>query len=199
MRWLRSQTIPIRDAKGVIYRYAGIVIDITEQVSAEETAKNLRRRLLTVQEDERRAMARELHDEVGQDLTGLSLLLKARKRGGGMEDGRDSADGLELVESIMTKVRDLSLVMRPSMLDDLGLLPAILWLTRRMHAQNQLDVKVQHHGLVERLPAEVETAAYRVSQEALNNVARHAETAEAELSLQASVLSYESDDKIGRW
>ena len=130
MRWLRSQTIPIRDAKGVVYRYAGIVIDITEQVSAEETAKNLRRRLLTVpgagEEDERRAMARELHDEVGQDLTGLSLLLKARKRGGGMEDGRDSADGLELVESIMTKVRDLSLVMRPSMLDDLGLLPAIL-------------------------------------------------------------------------
>ena len=108
-----------------------------------------------------------------------------------MEDGRDSADGLELVESIMTKVRDLSLVMRPSMLDDLGLLPAILWLTRRMHAQNQLDVKVQHHGLVERLPAEVETAAYRVSQEALNNVARHAETAEAELSLQASDRSLE--------
>jgi len=155
-----------------------------EQVRAgRERLRTLSRRLVEVQEVERRGIARELHDEIGQLLTGLKLVLE-------MSTGV-KADTLKarlgeaqaLVNELMARVRDLSLNLRPAMLDDLGLLPALLWHFERYTAQANVRVDFQHSGLEGRLTADIETAAYRMVQEALNNVARHAGVTEATVRL----------------
>jgi PAS domain S-box-containing protein len=158
---------PVQDASG--RRLLGCVgVDITER-------KALSRRLMEVQEAERRAFARELHDEVGQELTGLSLVLKS-SLALPPEDARASLQEAQtLVKDLLSRVRDLSLRWRPTMLDDLGLLPALLWLIDRYGAQSRIQVHFEHEGLERRFPPPVETAAYRIVQEALTNVARHAQ------------------------
>jgi PAS domain S-box-containing protein len=132
-----------------------------------ERLQALSQRLLEVQETERRAIARELHDEIGQVLTGLKLTL-------GMST-HDLSYAQTLANDLIVRVRDLSLALRPAMLDDLGLLPALLWLFERYSAQTSVQVSCKHVGLEgRRFGAAVETAAFRIVQEALTNVARHA-------------------------
>jgi PAS domain S-box-containing protein len=164
--------------------------DITERVRAEEQLRHyaerlqdLSRRLLEVQEAERRHLARELHDEIGQSLTALQLVLK----GGADPSPERRAEALcraqRLVAELTGQVRDLSQSLRPTMLDDLGLLPALLWHLRRYTAQTGVQVHFEHHGLGGRFPPAVETAAYRIVQEALTNVARHAGVGEATVAV----------------
>jgi PAS domain S-box-containing protein len=150
-----------------------------EQVQAgRERLRSLSLRLVEVQEAERRAIARELHDEVGQLLTGLKLMLAAAGESAGSE-------ARSLVNDLVRRVRDLSMDLRPPMLDDLGLLPALLWQLERFTAQTRVKVGFRHAGLDRRFPPEVETAAYRIVQEALTNVARHASVAEAWVRIRA--------------
>lgn len=139
-----------------------------------EQLRALSRRLLDVQEAERRAIARELHDEIGQALTGLKLSLDmgARLPAGAARTHLREAE--TVIQELIGRVRELSLDLRPAMLDDLGLLPALLWHIERYTAQTRVRVSFQHAGLERRFPPQVETAAYRIVQEALTNVARHA-------------------------
>ena len=158
--------------------------ELTERMMIEEELLEVRRRLAGVQEAERRDIARELHDEVGQELTGLRLLLEST-RNAPPEQAQDRIErGLGLLDGMIDMVRDLSLKLRPSMLDDLGLLPALLWLIEHHTTTMGLRVEFEHNGLGNGLSSEVETAAYRVAQEGLTNVARHAGTAEARLSIR---------------
>ena len=146
----------------------------------------LSRRLVEVQEAERRHLARELHDEIGQLLTGLKLNLEMSKRlpADAVKTSLDQAQ--ELVNGLVTEVRDLSLDLRPTMLDDLGLLPALLWHFERYTLRTNVRVHLKHTGLERRRFApEVETAAYRVAQEALTNVARYAGVSEVTVRLWA--------------
>lgn len=138
-----------------------------------ERLQALSRRLLEVQEGERRHIARELHDEIGQHLTGLKLLLESVGRNGPNFMTR-LEEAHKLVEDLVTRVREMSLDLRPAMLDDLGLLPSFLWLFDRYTTQTGVRVDFEHSGLEGRLPQDVETAAYRIVQEALTNVARYA-------------------------
>jgi PAS domain S-box-containing protein len=194
VRWIRYSTMPLRDdPNGPVTRLIGAVTDITEQKEAEKRLQDyaarlqlLSRRLLEVQEAERRHIARELHDEVGQLLTGLRLSLEA-ERLSGIRAASESPT--EIVRELAQRVRDLSLDLRPTMLDDLGLLPALLWLVERYTAQTQIRVKFEHRALDRRLGAETETAAFRIVQEALTNVARHAGTPEAEVDVRRSGAS----------
>jgi PAS domain S-box-containing protein len=179
----------VRDAAGAPY-VAGIGVDVTERKRAEErlqeTAQRLQslsRRLLEVQEQERRHLARELHDEVGQALTGFKLTLGACRASLPGEPPGCWAEAEGLLGELTARVRDLSLRLRPSMLDDLGLLSALLWLLERYTAQTGVRVDFEHRGLERRLPPEVETAAYQVVQEALTNVARHAGVGECQVRL----------------
>jgi signal transduction histidine kinase len=143
----------------------------------------LSRRLVKVQEDERRTIARELHDEVGQILTGLKLMLEAGSRPGAT---LDLALLRDLSGQLLERVRDLSLDLRPPMLDDLGLVPTLLWHFERYRAQTRIHVRFQHRGLSVRLPAEIEIAVFRIIQEALTNVARHAGVDEVSVELWLS-------------
>lgn len=138
--------------------------------------------VVAAQEAERRRIARELHDEIGQALTGLALSLANLERDAPADLRANLADARAGMGELVTRVHDFSLALRPAMLDDLGLLPALLWLMEHVHsAQTGLHVDLDHRGLDRRFSWEVETAAYRVVQEALNNVARHAATSEAQV------------------
>jgi PAS domain S-box-containing protein len=182
VRWIRFSTQPIWDeVRGRVVRMFGAVQDITERKRAElrlhdyaQRLQALSRRLLEVQESERRHLARELHDEVAQTLTALSLNFSTctRKEGAALRGALEEAQAL--VKELTGRVRDLSLRLRPTMLDDLGLLPALVWLLQRYQAQTPVQVQFQHSGLGRRFRHDVETAAYRVVQEALTNVARYA-------------------------
>ena len=158
-----------------------------EQVHAgREHLQALSRQLLEVQEAERRHIARELHDEVGQSLTGLKLLLDMSTRLPTDEATANLGEAQAMVNELMALVRDLSLDLRPAMLDDLGLLPTLLWHFDRYTTQTDVGVTLKHARLEgRRFRPEVETAAYRIVQEALTNVARHAGVSEVWVRLWA--------------
>jgi PAS domain S-box-containing protein len=161
---------------GVAVQNAGLF----EQVRAgRKQMQMLSHRLVEVQEAERRYIARELHDEVGQAMTGLKLLLETSFRQPLKEIRRSLEEAQTIVNRLMGLVRELSLKLRPAMLDDLGLLPALLWQIERFTAQTSVKVDLRQSGLSGRFSVEVETAAYRIVQEALTNVARHACVEEA--------------------
>jgi PAS domain S-box-containing protein len=142
--------------------------------AGREQMQALSRRLMEVQEVERRHLAAELHDEIGQTLTGVKLMLDTIERLPPEAAARRLGDAQRLVDDLVVQVRELSLDLRPAMLDDLGLLPALAWLTGRYAAQTGVRVNFEPRALDRRLPPAVETAAYRIVQEALTNVARHA-------------------------
>jgi signal transduction histidine kinase len=153
----------------------------------QEELQRMSRRLVEVQEAERRSLARELHDEIGQALTGLRMLLEASADAAPPDNRRRFLEAQELVRCLLSRVRQLSLDLRPSMLDDLGLLPAVLWLVEHYETRTGIRIDLRHTGLQgRRLPPDVETAAYRVVQEALTNVARHAGAAQATVRLCAT-------------
>jgi len=145
-------------------------------------------RLLTVQETERRHLARELHDEIGQYLTGIGLLLSRLEREPPQDFRARLGEVSRLVGDLIDRVRDLSLDLRPAMLDDFGLLPALRWLFDRFSRQTNITVDFDQIGLEQRLSPDVETAAYRIVQEALTNVARYANV--STVAVQASAADH---------
>lgn len=183
--WAIVSTNPVLDADGRFVNTLGMFTDITDRKKSEEALQDyaqrlqaLPRRLLQLQEAERRHLARELHDEIGGLLTGLNLTLELSPHLRGDELAANLRQARRLIADLAGRMRDLSLRLRPTMLDDLGLLPALLWHFERYTAQTRVRVHFEHDGLGRRLPTEVETAAYRIVQEALTNVARHAGTEE---------------------
>jgi signal transduction histidine kinase len=137
--------------------------------------KQLSHRLLEIQESERRHLARELHDEIGQTLTALKITLQGLKQfpvPATWPLRLDQAIGF--VDHLLQGVRKLSLNLRPPMLDDLGLVPGLQWLLTQEARAAGLRVRLDSRGVDFRMEADVETACFRVAQEALTNVVRHA-------------------------
>jgi PAS domain S-box-containing protein len=140
-----------------------------------EQLKALSRRLLTAQEEERRRLAVELHDELGQVLTAVKINLASLERQAGAATApAHLRDAIASVDQAMESVRDLALDLRPSVLDDLGLPAAVRWYADRFARTTHIDVHLSIEA-VPRLPSELEIACFRVAQEALTNVARHAQ------------------------
>jgi PAS domain S-box-containing protein len=166
--------------------YVVHILDITELEQAKELLRHLPHRLVEVQETERRRIARELHDEVAQSLTALKLLIGMISRKSIPEATPYLDEAVALTNDLMTQVSDLALTVRPPMLDDLGLLPTLLWHFNRYTAQTGVHVIFKHRGLEGRFAPEVETAAYRIVQEALTNVARHAKVKKVKVQSHAS-------------
>jgi len=170
-----------------------------EQVRAKrQQLQALSQRLVEVQEAERRSIARELHDEIGQLLSGLKLVLETGTTVPSKKFAMRLDQARKLVNELMVRVRNLSLDLRPAMLDDLGLLSALLWHFERYTAQTKVDVVCKHSGLEgRRFPPDVETGAYRIVQEALTNVARHAgvSTVTVRLWTDEGVLHVQVEDK----
>ncbi|MBI4381898.1 MAG: PAS domain S-box protein [candidate division NC10 bacterium] len=155
-----------------------------EQIqSGRERLQALSRKLVAVQEAERQHLARELHDEIGQMLTGIKLTLEMSMRSSPDAIRTTLGEAQGQLNDLMARVRTLSLDLRPAMLDDLGLVPALLWHFERYAAQTSVRVDFKQAGLEGRVRPELETAVYRIVQEALTNVARHAGVNEATVIL----------------
>ena len=145
---------------GEVEFFSTISRDITERRTLEELRRSLSQRLLQAQEVERRNVAHELHDEIGQDLTALTLLLDSVAIPSDNIGSIKLREWRQLLNELIGKVRDLSLSLRPSMLDDLGIVPALEWLTERYSG---IEVKFEHRGLGgRRLAPDLETAIYRL-------------------------------------
>lgn len=163
-----------------------VIQDVTERRLAHQALQNFSRRLIEAQETERQAIARELHDEIGQVLTAVRISLDSMRRNtGDLTVSRRVEDNLAVIDEALAKVRDLSLNLHPALLDDLGLQSALRWYSKRYSKQTGIKTELTIDGLDddERLPSTLEIVSYRVMQEALTNVARHAKATRAAVAL----------------
>jgi len=161
------------------------VVLVHQARRSQERMQGLSRQLLEAQETERRHIARELHDEVGQNLTAIKISLQTMERY--LEGGRleaPIAESIAIVDGLLKQVQALTVGLRPPVLDDLGLVAALRWyLERRVRAPGlRARLSVWPHAL--RLPPESETACFRIAQEALTNILRHAEASRVAVLLR---------------
>lgn len=148
-----------------------------DAIEARRQLENLSARLVEAQETERRSLARELHDEVGQSLSAVLVELRNLTTGLRVQSYDQLSRHVEtikgLVENTVRTIRNMSLLLRPSMLDDLGLVPALRWQAREVSRQTAMDVSVSTDLLSDDLPDDYRTCIYRIVQEALHNCSRH--------------------------
>jgi signal transduction histidine kinase len=168
------------------------VAERTEELArANATLRTMSLRLVEVEETERRFLARELHDELGQTLTGLKMVLDQSLPLASESLRSRLNEAVALVNNLVGRVRSLSLELRPQMLDDLGLLVALEWLFRCYAKQTNVQVDFRHTRPSQRLPALLESTIFRIVQEALTNVARHARVS------QVTVRFWVDPERVG--
>ncbi len=166
-----------------------------------EKMRHLSRLILQAQEDERQRVARELHDEAAQALTSLLVHLRLAERSQNPEELRQRIHELrELTAAALEDVRRVALDLRPKILDDLGLAAALEWRVEEFEKAHQVRASLHVEGVTQRLPRMLELVLYRVAQEALTNVARHAQASQVAVTLIQSdgqVLLRVADDGVG--
>ena len=172
---------PIQDESGRLLGAVNVVVDITDRKRAEEALREsedrlqiLSRRVVDVQEEEQSRLARELHDEIGQVLTAIGMNLQAMTVAEDQADQRRLEECRGSVDRAFLQVRDLALDLRPPLLDVLGLAAALRWLVDRQTQRDGLIAHVVAESTARALPSDLAIACYRVAQEALTNVVRHA-------------------------
>jgi PAS domain S-box-containing protein len=193
-----ASVVPLRDGEGSLMGAVSCLQDISVQKRAEERLQEthdrlqlMSRRLVESQETERRHIARELHDEVGQTLTVAEMNLQAVLNSPSAARLKEHLnESLQAVGRVLGQVRDISLSLRPSMLDDLGLEPALRWYTRQQAGLTGLQAAFEADTLKDRLDPVIETACFRVAQEALTNVSRHADARSLTVTLR------QEDDRL---
>jgi two-component system, NarL family, sensor kinase len=160
---------------------------VDQLAEGERRLRTISRGVLRIQEAERGRISRELHDGVGQSLTALKVQLELMERAA--VDG-PSAERLQdlrqLAERTLQEVRQISHLLRPQMLDELGLVPTLRWLTRTFQQRTGIAVELVCEGLEGDLPPDLETLVFRVAQESLANVARHAKAPKAAVHVRRS-------------
>jgi signal transduction histidine kinase len=184
-RWIHASGGAAEDGRDGIRSLQGVMNDVTAAKRAVADRQALLRRLSVAQEEERRRLSRELHDQVGQSVTGLSLGLKALER-----TGSAPVAALQALQAMASEIgRDIHRAaadLRPSALDDLGLEKALAALAANSGQPEDLRVDIEAVGDVSGLPAEVEILVYRAIQEALNNVLKHARARNVSVVLERS-------------
>jgi PAS domain S-box-containing protein len=172
---------------------AAVARDISERRKNEEALRDsarqlqaLTQQLMVAQEAERRHLARELHDEIGQVLTAISINLQALKGTVGPDAVLRIDDSIGIVDRAIKQVRNLSLDLRPSMLDDLGLEAALRWYANQQAVRAGISVQLSMQLAGQRLDAALETACFRIVQEALTNIVRHAHAQTAWIEVDRS-------------
>jgi two-component system sensor histidine kinase UhpB len=193
-RWFIARATPLEGSS------AGAVVshrDVTDQMighlaleDAHKRLQTLSTRMLAIQEEERRAISRELHDDIGQTLSALKIGLHRLAQGRVAEPASLMAECLSHADAALDRLRQLALDLRPPQLDQLGLEEALAWLAERHRAATGLKIECKFTGLGERRPPpSLEIACYRIAQEGLNNATRHAKA-------QNVLVSVESDGRL---
>jgi signal transduction histidine kinase len=171
-----------------------------EVLTAQGELKRLSAELVSAQESERRRISRELHDEVGQVLSAIMLGLGNLRAAVERRDVDESLRQLQLVQDMTQRnasvVRNISLLLRPTMLDDLGLLPALKWLAREVSRTSGIHVDVATEGALDDLPDEHRTCVYRAVQEAVNNASRHSGGSQVRIYVQQIRASQEAPRRL---
>lgn len=183
VHWIFGRATVVRDSSGRAIRVYGTNADVTERrVAEEELARRARqletlsRKLIEAQEAERRAVARELHDDFGQVLTALRLNLQRHER--------DESEAIALVDGAIARMRDLAQDLRPPLLDEVGLAASLGWYVEREAKRAGLSFRLELSPLDPRPPIASEVTCFRVVQEALTNVVRHAQARSVEVELR---------------
>jgi signal transduction histidine kinase len=178
-------------AEGNPIRVATVAEDITERKNAvarleqyTHLLQTLSGRLFDVQEEERRHLARELHDEIGQALTAAKINLQSVTDNG---DGANFArlqETTAILDRLLGQVRQISLDLRPSMLDDLGLVPALRSLIDQQGRRASVEMRFSAENVPESLDAKIQTTCFRIAQEAITNTVRHADATQIDVDLR---------------
>ncbi len=204
VRWIRDRAFRIQDSLGQIYRYAGIAEDITERKQAEEqlnaTNEQLRAlsaRLNSAREEEDTRIAREIHDQFGSALTAMNWNLQEMQKiysepaGCGYAELHQKLDSMtRLADSMMYSVKRIASELRPSILDDLGLAEAIEWQLQQFEQQTKIRCYCASLPQHVRLAPAASTAVFRILQEALTNVLRHAHASSIEICIEESAAEF---------
>jgi len=202
-RWFRARAVPLRDQAGKVLRWYGTCADIhdskllehsmrdsaveLERMVDERTAalRLLSSRLMTMQDDERRRIARELHDGLGQELVAIKMLLN-----GILHDSprlaKRVAEVNDMIDGAAQQIRSLSHLLHPPLLDEMGLESALNWYAQGFGKRSGVDVEVSVAPDIGRLGVEAETAIFRIVQECLTNVHRHSGSTKASIQLTRS-------------
>jgi signal transduction histidine kinase len=210
-RWFLIRIVPLRNEQGNVVKWYGTSTDIEDRKRAEYALRDaasrleaLSRRLVDLEESERTTLARELHDRVGQSLTALNInlnIMRTTLPSQASDELRARlADSEALIESTTAAIGNVLSELRPPMLDDHGLLPTLDWYARQFSARTGVAVAVRGLESAERPAPEKEIALFRIAQEALNNVAKHARASRVAISLERSASEYVmsiEDDGVG--
>ncbi|HWY40647.1 MAG TPA: transporter substrate-binding domain-containing protein [Chthoniobacterales bacterium] len=190
VRFVHSRGQLIRDDAGKPVRMIGMAQDITERKRAAKELEKanhrlrlLSRRLFEVQEKERRHLARELHDEIGQALTAAKINLQAAMKEADGAKSKRIDETAAILEKLLGQVRQISLDLRPSMLDDLGLVPALRSLLVQQGRRASVAVHLSAKGMPENLDPEIQTTCFRIAQEAITNALRHSNATRIDVDL----------------
>ena len=207
--WAHVVITALRDDSGNLRGFSKVTRDLTERRALEERTRQLNKELrgrvtelletqrqvelrtlelrrlsselMRVQDEERRKMARTLHDDLGQELTALKIELDVLKQ---PEGGGSVSRATELAESALRKVRNMSYLLHPPLLDESGLLPALHWYFEGLQSRGQLRISFDYRPvLFTRMPRDIENAIFRIIQESLTNVYRHSESQDARIDL----------------
>lgn len=209
--WAYVVITALRDEDGELRGFCKVTRDLSERRALEERTRHLNKELrnrvaellesqrqvelrtlelqrlsgelLRVQDEERRRIARELHDDLGQLLVAIKLELSSSD-GAEIDLNNNSSQALPLVDSALQKVRNMSYLLHPPLLDESGLLPALHWYFQGLQSRGQLRITFDYKPAVfPRLPRDVETAVFRVIQESLTNVYRHSQSQDTRIEL----------------
>lgn len=190
-------------AHGVAAGVQGCVRDISEHKRVQAAARTYSRRVIEAQEAERRRISRELHDQVGQILTAVKMNLHSLwKKCDAPEIQASIQDNMEVIDEAVDQVRDLSVDLRPLLLDDFGLAVALRWYLDRQGKSCGIVTEFNTHTLCDedRFSSELETACFRIVQEAVTNVVRHARATRIVVTLErtgADLVLLIADDGVG--
>jgi PAS domain S-box-containing protein len=203
-----TANVALRDKRGKPAAVLEVSRNITEQKQTEnelrvakERLETLSKSLLETLENERRYIARELHDEIGQKLTAIRMNLETMQHSSNSQKRQNSTkENITIVESLFQQVRNLSLNLRPSILDDLGLIPALRWYASRIEREAEITIRHIEDFVDYRPSREIETACFRVIQETLTNVMRHAKARQVIVELRHNENELKlsiADDGVG--
>jgi signal transduction histidine kinase len=182
-----DRAFPVLDENGNLCRYVGLAKDITERKNAEQMFRDLSKRLARLQDEERRRIARELHDSSGQNLAALrmnlALLVPFSQT---PEMDRLVAECIALADTTLEEIRTVSHLLHPPLLDELGLESALRSFTRGFSERSGTSVDLEIGHDLRGLPPELETAVFRIVQEGLTNTHRHARATRCWITLRFS-------------
>ena len=175
LRYIIDHAIPVKeDNKSIAIE--GIIVDITNEVKGKQRLSALMRELINAQENERKRIAKELHDEAGQALSAIKINLKLMENNLGnnspkLKHAIENTD--KLVDNLIVDIKRIALDLRPSILDDLGLKAALRSYIEEFKSRTNIEVVYNIRGFKRRLPTNIEIAFYRIIQEALTNIIKH--------------------------